>query len=54
MPHQFQVIGCRKCGEGYCTVCKDKCPKCGETDIADEKTMYIRKQMKQNMDRNKK
>ena len=37
MPHQFQSINCKKCDYHYCPVCKEKCPKCGEIDIADEK-----------------
>ena len=32
MPHQFQIIDCKKCGESYCPVCKEECPKCGEKD----------------------
>lgn len=51
MPHQFQAIDCKKCGENYCPVCKEKCPKCGEKDVADKKTMTIREQMKQHMNR---
>ena len=51
MPHQFQVINCKKCGENYCPVCKEKCPKCGEKDIADEKTMMMREQMKRHLNR---
>ena len=54
MPHQFQAIDCKKCGKGYCPVCKDKCPGCGEVDVADEKTMRIREQMKIHMNKNKK
>ena len=54
MPHQFQSISCKKCNHHYCPVCKDKCPKCGEIDISDEKTMLIRKQMKEHMNKNKK
>jgi hypothetical protein len=49
MPHQFQSINCKKCNHHYCPVCKDKCPNCGEIDVADEKTMLIRKQMKAHM-----
>lgn len=46
MPHQFMAIDCKKCGEGYCPVCRDQCPKYGEVDIVDEQTMKIRRQMK--------
>ncbi len=49
MPHQFMGINCKKCGEYYCPVCKESCPKCGAIDIADEKTMKIREQMKKHM-----
>jgi len=49
MPHQFQAIDCKKCGENYCPVCKDVCPKCGERDTADANTMNIRQQMKDHM-----
>ena len=48
------AIDCKKCGYGYCPVCKDKCPECGEIDIANEKTMQTRKQMKEHIDKNKK
>ena len=48
------AVDCKKCGYGYCPVCKDKCPKCGKVDIADEKTMQTRRQMKEHMNRNKK
>jgi len=51
MPHQFQAIDCKKCGENYCPVCKEKCPKCDEKDVADEKTMTIREQMRRHMNR---
>lgn len=54
MPHQFQSINCKKCSYHYCPVCKEKCPKCGEIDVADEKTMGIRKQMRDHMNRNRK
>lgn len=53
MPHQFMSINCRKCQENYCPVCKEKCPKCGEIDIADEKVMVVRKKMKNHMSKNK-
>lgn len=53
MPHQFMAINCKKCGENYCPVCKEKCPKCGEADIADDKTMGTRKQMREYMNRKK-
>lgn len=49
MPHQFMAIKCKKCEEYYCPVCKEKCPKCGEVDIADKKTMRIREQMRKHM-----
>jgi len=51
MPHQFMQIKCKKCGEFYCPVCKEKCPKCGKVDIADEKTMRTREQMRYHMNR---
>ena len=51
MPHAFYTIDCQKCGIAYCPVCKDKCPDCGEVDIADEKTMRDRRQMKAHMNR---
>lgn len=54
MPHQFQIIDCKKCGETYCPICKEKCSKCGKIDIADKKTMAIREQMRQHMNRNSK
>ena len=54
MPHQFMQIQCKKCGKWYCPVCKEKCPKCGEVDIADEKTMKTREQMRKRMNRIKK
>ncbi len=54
MPHQFQIIKCKKCGEVYCPVCKEKCPKCDEINIADEKTMKVREQMRCHMNRKKK
>jgi uncharacterized OB-fold protein len=47
------AINCKKCGENYCPVCKEKCPKCGEADIADDKTMGTRKQMREYMNRKK-
>lgn len=54
MPHEFMSVNCRKCGEHFCPVCKnDKCPKCGENDVTDEKTMQIREQMRRHMNRNK-
>lgn len=53
MPHQFMSVNCKKCGENYCPVCKDKCPKCGEVDVSDEKTMRIREQMRKHMNQNK-
>ncbi len=49
MPHQFQIINCKKCGEIYCPVCKERCPKCGEVDIADKKTMKTRGIMRKHM-----
>ena len=33
MPHQFAAINCQYCGENYCPVCKEKCPKCGKDGI---------------------
>ena len=53
MPHQFQAINCNECEEGYCQVCKEKCPKCGKVDIADTETMQAREQMRLHMNRNK-
>lgn len=47
------AIDCKKCGKGYCPVCKDACPECGETDTADEKTMRERVQMRAHMNRNR-
>lgn len=44
-------INCKKCGEYYCPVCHEECPKCGERDIADEKIMATREQMKRHMNR---
>jgi len=50
MPHQFQSINCKKCGEHLCPVCKDdKCPKCDEVDIPDKKTQQVREQMRKHM-----
>ena len=49
MPHQFMLIDCSKCGTAYCPVCKDICPKCNHLDVADEKTMLNRQQMKRHM-----
>ena len=52
MPHAFYSVTCKKCGEYFCPVCKnDKCPKCGEVDIADEKVMSDRKKMRDHMNR---
>jgi len=53
MPHQFMSIICKKCGNPYCPVCHEKCPKCGEVDIADENTMRIRKQMRRQTEKYK-
>lgn len=47
------TISCKKCGEYYCPVCKNKCPKCGEIDIVDKKTMENREKMRWHMNRNK-
>ena len=33
MPHQFAAINCQHCGENYCPVCLEKCPKCGKDGI---------------------
>ena len=33
MPHQFAAMNCQHCGENYCPVCKEKCPKCGKDGI---------------------
>lgn len=49
MPHQFMSINCKQCNTGYCPVCKECCPNCGTVDVADEKTMDIRKRMKIHM-----
>lgn len=38
-------VECKKCNEYYCTVCKAVCPKCGELDVQDEKTMKLRERM---------
>jgi hypothetical protein len=46
MLHMFMAINCKKCNEPYCPVCKEECPKCGEVDIADEKTMSLRAKMR--------
>jgi len=54
MPHQFQSINCKKCNHHYCPVCEDRCPKCGEVDISDEKTMETRAKMKTHMNQDKK
>lgn len=51
MPHQFMSINCKECGTDYCPVCKSACPKCGTVDVADEKTMETRKQMKAHMEK---
>ncbi len=52
MPHQFMSVECKKCQETFCPVCTDNaCPKCGEIDIADDKTMLIRSQMRKHMTR---
>ena len=44
-------IKCKECGEFYCPVCKENCPKCGKVDIADEKTRRIREQMRRHMNK---
>lgn len=45
------AIDCKECGEGYCPVCKDVCPKCGNKDIADKQTMDVRRAMRSHMDK---
>lgn len=45
------AIDCKKCKTGYCPVCKEQCPECGEADVADAKTMQTRKQMRDHMNR---
>ena len=54
MPHAFYIINCKKCGETYCPVCKEQCPKCGEKDISNDKIMREREQMRKHMNRNQK
>jgi uncharacterized OB-fold protein len=51
MPHQLMSIACKKCGTLYCPVCKERCPECRTIDVADEKIMEVRKQMKAHMNR---
>ena len=46
------AIDCRKCGTGYCPVCRESCPGCGEVDVADPKIMQTRKQVRDHMNRN--
>ena len=53
MPHQFMSIDCKKCKHHYCPVCKRFCPKCGEYDEADSKTMVMRSSMRLKMNQNK-
>lgn len=43
MPHADELITCKNCGEGYCAVCKSKCPKCNAIDVVDEKRQQLRK-----------
>jgi len=33
MPHQFASLDCQHCGEHYCPVCNELCPKCGKDGI---------------------
>lgn len=40
-------IECKKCKENYCTVCDSVCPKCKEVDVADDKTMKLRKKLQE-------
>lgn len=42
MPHADELITCKKCGEFYCAVCLEKCPKCGTKDVVDEKRQMLR------------
>jgi len=42
-------LKCKKCGEWYYPICKEKCPKCSKIDIMDEKTMKTREQMRKHM-----
>jgi len=42
MPHADELITCKNCGEGYCAVCLEKCPKCGVVDVVDEKRQRSR------------
>lgn len=53
MPHQFMSINCKKCSEYYCPVCDKLCPKCGELDVANDKTMATRSTMRLHMKKNK-
>ena len=36
MPHQFASTNCQHCGEHYCPVCKEVCPKCGKDGIKND------------------
>ena len=44
MPHQFASLNCQHCGENYCPVCDELCPKCGKDGI---KSDEHRKRMKE-------
>ncbi len=42
MPHADELINCKNCGEFYCAICKERCPKCGTVDVVDEKRQRLR------------
>jgi anaerobic ribonucleoside-triphosphate reductase len=42
MPHADELITCKNCGEFYCAVCKECCPKCGIEDIVDAQRKKLR------------
>lgn len=42
MPHADELINCKNCGEFYCAVCRECCPKCGVVDVVGEKRQMLR------------
>lgn len=53
MPHMDENIICRHCGEFYCAVCKENCPKCGIEDIVGAERKKLREKRRNLMNNNK-